>query len=87
MFPIKLPVTFRVLICGHPDYFYTKNTHTLLRAPARTGAIMEDTLKCSVIPISVSSWQQMNDFEKIPYLMQQIKDKLHLDIVVAESAI
>ncbi|ERL95805.1 uncharacterized protein LOC109534887 [Dendroctonus ponderosae] len=76
-----------VLIQGRVDHDYTKNTSNLRGLPARTAAIMEDTLKCSVIPINVDSWEQMNDFEKIPYLMQQIKEKLHLDIDVAESAL
>lgn len=54
---------------------------------AKTLSTLEETLNCSVIPVNLDSWLDLNDFEKIPYLMQKIKEKLELDINVLESAV
>ncbi|CAG9764794.1 unnamed protein product [Ceutorhynchus assimilis] len=74
-----------LLIWAVNNNFYTINTNTLRGLPSKTLTILEETLQCSVLPVNTDNWQEMADFEKIPYLMQKIKDKMNLDINVLES--
>ncbi|XP_018569401.1 uncharacterized protein LOC108909516 isoform X2 [Anoplophora glabripennis] len=39
----------------------------------------------SVLPVNLEIWESLNDFEKIPYLMQHIKNKVDSDVSISES--
>lgn len=78
---------YRVLIWGGTKECYTRNTNNLRAGPERTLTILEETLKCSVIHVNLENWCKFNDSEKIPYLMQKLKEKLNLDINILESAV
>lgn len=57
----------------------------MLRAiPAKRLETLEKSLKCAVVPINLKNWTELLDEEKIPYLVQKIKEKLNLDIESVE---
>ncbi|XP_066249782.1 uncharacterized protein [Euwallacea similis] len=76
-----------VLIWSGKAYYYTINTNELRAIPAKSLKILEDSLKCTVIPIHIDKWLDINEFEKIPWLLRELKERLDLDLNIAAKSI
>ncbi|XP_030762519.1 uncharacterized protein LOC115887274 [Sitophilus oryzae] len=77
-----------VLILGLQDFNYTVNTKTQRANVTKSIEILEGITKnCHVIPVNLECWLELNEFEKIPYLIQKIKEKIDLDINMSEIVI
>ncbi|EFA07285.1 uncharacterized protein LOC660773 [Tribolium castaneum] len=74
-----------VAILGLRHFGYTLNkkmrssTNMAIRALEANG--------CQVVPVCLEVWEGLPDFEKIPYLMQAIKERTDSDLNVTESVI
>ncbi|KAF5308173.1 hypothetical protein FQR65_LT06353 [Abscondita terminalis] len=71
-----------VLIFALGSSNYTLNSKRL----KQTTALMLKTLECkgySIIPICLDVWNSLADFEKVPYLMQEIKIKTENDVRIS----
>ncbi|KAJ8979644.1 hypothetical protein NQ317_001351 [Molorchus minor] len=63
-----------LILVFHPIH-YTINTKEL----RQTAVLSIKTLELAgynVMPVNLEAWEALNDFEKIPYLMQNIKNKM-----------
>ncbi|KAF7277873.1 hypothetical protein GWI33_009127 [Rhynchophorus ferrugineus] len=98
--PVNLnPVTFiedidlhndnqLVLILDLHESHYTINDKRLRLSVIKSIEILESTVpNCNVIPISNDSWNELEEFERLPYLTQKIKEKLDLDISVSHQIV
>ncbi|KAI5740835.1 hypothetical protein M8J76_007767 [Diaphorina citri] len=65
---------YMIAICALPASAYTLNTQRLRGTLLSTLKSLE-TCGLSVIPVHVEKWQDMPDHEKIPYLMQLIRNR------------
>lgn len=65
---------------------YTINNKMLRLGVIKSIEILESTIpNCNVIPISIDSWYELEEYERLPYLTQKIKEKLDLDIAVSQQ--
>ncbi|XP_066149435.1 uncharacterized protein [Euwallacea fornicatus] len=76
-----------VLIWSGKSYYYTINTEQLRAIPAKSLKILEDSLKCTVIPVYIDKWLNLDEFEKIPWLLRELKERLNLDLNIAAQSI
>ncbi|XP_050294152.1 uncharacterized protein LOC126734523 isoform X2 [Anthonomus grandis grandis] len=76
-----------LLIVGLTDMDYTINTKELRAIISTTLNILEKTLNCHVLPIHLENWKEFAEFERIPYIVQKIKDKLGLDSDVLQRVL
>lgn len=65
-------------------YHYTLNTNMLRAIPAKRLDILEKSLICVLVPINIKNWTELLDEEKVPYLVEKIKEKVNLDIQSVE---
>lgn len=68
-----------LVMCLHPEA-YTKENY-LLKANSFRLELLEK-LGYTVVPMCLESWNSLLDHEKIPYLVQNIKNKLQQDITL-----
>ncbi|KAJ8924042.1 hypothetical protein NQ315_006819 [Exocentrus adspersus] len=73
-----------LLIMALRPIHYTINTKVLKESMSLAIKILEMDGH-SVLPINLEAWESLSEFEKIPYLMQQIRSKLDSDILISES--
>jgi FAST kinase domain-containing protein 2 len=64
----------RILVLCMPASYYAVNCQRLRTVPSLTVRTLE-ALGYSVVPVSLQHWINLPDYEKIPYLMQNIKMK------------
>ncbi|XP_033608909.1 uncharacterized protein LOC111868360 isoform X2 [Cryptotermes secundus] len=63
-----------ILVLCMPASYYAVNCQRLRPVPSLTVHTLE-ALGYSVVPVSLQHWMNLPDYEKIPYLMQNIKMK------------
>lgn len=77
---------FRVAILSLRHFAYTLNNR-LLRSSTNLAIKALESSGCHVVPVCLEVWENLPDFEKIPYLMQAIKERTDNDLKVSESVI
>ncbi|KAJ8943016.1 hypothetical protein NQ318_008334 [Aromia moschata] len=73
-----------LLILGLRSVHYTLNTKELRGSVALSLKSLEVD-GYSVLPVNLEIWESLSDFERIPYLMQEIKNKMDTDIAISEN--
>lgn len=63
-----------ILVLCMPASYYAVNCQRLRAVPSLTVRTLE-ALGYSVVPVALQHWMNLPDYEKIPYLMQNIKMK------------
>lgn len=63
-----------VLVLALPHFHYTVNCRRMKGTTALMIKILE-TKGYTVVPICLDEWNDLPDFEKIPYVMRTIKSK------------
>jgi FAST kinase domain-containing protein 2 len=75
-----------VLILGLRHFNYTLN-HRRLRYCVVHSIKMLEAKGYQVVPVCLEVWENLADFEKIPYLMQAIKERTNSDLNISEGVI
>lgn len=71
-------IYFSVVIQGLGHFDYTINNNQMRGCTILNMKVLESN-GYVVVPICLHVWNNLPDFEKIPYLMQNIKEKLEID--------
>lgn len=72
------------MICLLPEH-YTPEDYLKVSVSLRLKLL--DKMGYTVVPICWSSWKSLLDHEKIPYLVQNIKNKLRQDVSSVNSCV